>query len=88
MGPDSNSYANLSPVDAAATLRGVEPADISGGMSNLFNDPAEALIADVWNIFMIHGTLMNQKLLQFQITNNSGDISTIETAFMRLVQCR
>jgi len=85
MGPASNSYANLNPVDAAVTLRGVEPADIGGGMSNLFNDPAEALTADVWNIFMIHGTLANQKILQFKIVNNSGDISTIETAFMRIV---
>jgi len=85
MGPDSNSYANLSPVDAAVTLRGVEPSDIGGSMSNLFNDSAESLTADVWNIFIIQGTLKNQKLLQFKIVNNSGDISTIETAFMRIV---
>jgi len=54
-------------------------------MSNLFNDPAESLTADVWNIFIIHGTLKNQKLLQFKLTNNSGGSSDIETAFMRIV---
>ena len=51
----------------------------------MFVDSAETLTADVWNIFMILRTLRNQKLLQFKITNNSGGISTIETAFMRLV---
>ena len=35
--------------------------------------------------FTMVNVLKNQKLLQFKITNNSGDISTIETAFMRLV---
>ena len=85
MGPDTNSYANLSPVNAAATLMGnfldVEPADLS----NLFIEAAATLTADVWNIYMLKGVLANQKLLQFKITNNSGGISTIETAFMRLV---
>jgi hypothetical protein len=84
MGPDAVSYANLSPVNAAATLRGVtNPAGTS--IADLMNDSAEALTADVWNIFMIQSNLANQKLLQFKIVNNSGDISTIETAFMRIV---
>jgi hypothetical protein len=85
MGPDSLSYANLSPVNAAALLRGnkgTSPSDVD----NLLLDSSETLVADVWKIFMIkEGQLANQKLLQFKITNNSGDISTIETAFMRLV---
>jgi len=87
MGPDANSYANLNPVNAAATLRCI----FLGGDANqhetiaAFNDASEALVADVWNIFMIYGRLANQRLLQFKITNNSGDISTIETAYMRIV---
>ena len=87
MGPDSNSYSNLSPVNSAALLRGlfVEYSSVSNHMNDAFNDAAEALIADVWNIFMIKAVLSNQKLLQFQITNNSGGSSDIETAFMRLV---
>jgi len=87
MGPDSNSYANLSPVNAAAPLRGSFESQGSATteMANLFSDNAESLTADVWNIFIIQGRLSNTKLLQFKITNNSGGISTIETAFMRLV---
>jgi len=88
MGPDSNSFANLSPVDAADTLRGSIPtASGSGGgtMNSLFNDTSESLTVDVWNIMIITEILTNQKLLQFKIVNNSGDISTIETAFMRIV---
>ena len=84
MGPDSNSFSNLKPVDAAAVLRGNYKEDAT--MADLLNDSAESLTADVWNIFKINdGKLADQKLLQFKITNNSGGSSDIETAFMRLV---
>jgi len=85
MGPDSNSFANLSPVNAAANLKGAFSGFDDTTMDNLLFDSAEAVTADVWNIFMIQGRLANQKLLQFKITNNSGGSSDIETAFMRLV---
>jgi len=85
MGPDSLSFANLSPVNAAALLKGTR-GDSGNDFDDLFSDSAETLTADVWNIFSIMSCgLKGQKLLQFKITNNSGDISTIETAFMRLV---
>ena len=86
MGPDSNSFGGLSPVNAAATLRGsIGPSHEESDMENLFNESAQAMIADVWNIFYIAINLANQKLLQFKITNNSGGISTIDTAFMRII---
>ena len=86
MGPDSVAFANLSPVDAAATLR--TSADTGGNFPcfyDVMNDAAEAMTADVWNIYMLQNRASDQKLLQFQITNNTGDISDIHTAFMRLV---
>jgi hypothetical protein len=84
MGPASTPYANLSPVNGAAALKGVvDPRDEI--LENCFNDTSEALTADVWNIFMVQGRLANQKLLRFKIVNNSGGLSTIETAFMRVV---
>jgi len=82
MGPDSISYANLNPVDAAATLRG---HTTGAEFSNLFKDTGETLTVDVWNIRSIDSRLSNQKLLQFKITNASGGSSDIETAFMRIV---
>ena len=85
MGPDSNSFANLSPVNPAATLIGNEGQQAPNDLSSLFVDNAESLTADVWNIFYIGHTLRNQRLLQFKIVNNSGDVSTLETAFMRVV---
>jgi len=87
MGPDTNSFANLSPVDAAGSLKGawLGRNDQSSTFYDLLNDTGEALIANVWNIFMVKGNLSNQKLLQFKIINNSGGASDIETAFMRLV---
>ena len=86
MGPATFAYANLRDVNAASNLKGVNESNIDDNvMYELFSDSAEALTADVWNIFMIMGRLRNQKLLQFKITNNSGGESDIETAFMRLV---
>ena len=83
MGPDV--FANLSPVNAAADLRGNNPQQAPQDFTDLFSDTSEAMTADVWNIFYIEGILKNQKLLRFKITNNSGGSSDIETAFMRLV---
>ena len=81
-GPES--YANLRPLDDAATLRG-SPSHESGTY-DLYKDAAEALTANVWNILYIGNALKNQKLLQFKITNNSGDISTVESTFLRIVE--
>ena len=86
MGPDSVSFANLNPVNAAAVLRGaIGDVDSAAPVFPLLVDNGETLTADVWNIFFICGRLANQKLLQFKITNNTGGASNIETAFMRLV---
>jgi len=86
MGPASVSYANLTPVDAGTLLKVGLPSEASqAGLYNVLVDDAESLTADVWTIFTIHQRAAHQKLLQFKITNNSGGISTIETAFMRLV---
>ena len=82
-GAPSELYANIQPLDAEAVLRG--SFEWGHSMGDLFSDSAESLTADVWNIFMIRVHLANQKRLMFKMTNNSGDISTIETCFMRLV---
>ena len=85
MGPDTQPFANLSPVNAATVLRGnVDPR--SSSIDDLLNDSAESLTADVWNIYYTGvGRLANQKLLQFKITNNSGGASDIDFGYMRLV---
>jgi len=80
-GPEK--YANLSPLNDGGTLRYAR--DSIATFENLFDDSNETLVADVWNIFMIMRRCQHQKLLQFSITNSSGDISTVETTFMRLL---
>jgi len=85
MGPDTISFGGLSPTDAANTLQGVNPNYSPPDFEALMNDAAEVLTVDVWNIFNIMELLRNQPVLQFKIVNNSGDISTIDTAFMRFV---
>jgi len=82
MGPDTYPFANLSPIDAAAVLRG---HTTGAEFSNLFKDTGETLTADVWNIRTIDSRLSNEKLLQFKITNNSGGESNIEFAYQRIV---
>jgi len=85
MGPDELSFGGLSPVDAAVSLKGNRGSS-GNELDHLFVQSAISLTVDVWNIYMLdHSILANQKLLQFQIVNNSGGISTIQTAFMRLV---
>ena len=82
MGPADVSFANLSPVNAAATLKG---AIRRNDFDTVLVDSADSMTADVWNIFIIQDQLKHWKTLQFNIVNNSGGASTIETAFMRLV---
>jgi len=86
MGPDTYPFANLSPIDAAATLKGAQESfHVDAGLDMIFNDATEALTADVWSIFTIQGRLKNQKLLQFRITNSSGGESNIQFATLRVV---
>jgi len=85
MGPDPNTFANLTPVAAGSVLRGaINDVDTSAPFLPLLLDTTETLLADVWNIFYIKDRLANQKLLQFELTNNSGDISDITFAYMRI----
>ena len=84
-GPDSISYANLSPINAGEALRG-STTNNPNQISNLFSDSAESMNADMWQIFAIgQQELANQKLLQFKITNNSGGESNIDFAYLRVV---
>lgn len=77
-------YYNLIPPNAAAALKMNIPTDTQE-FKSCFEDSAESLTADVWNIFYLANNLKNQARLGFSITNNSGDISTIESMFLRLV---
>ena len=85
MGPDTNSFANLTPVDAAVTLQGNIAQATTSDLEPLFSSGNENCNANVWTLFYIADNLRNQKLLQFKAINNSGGESDIEFAFMRLV---
>jgi len=82
MGPQTQGFANLTPVNATATLKG---AIDRNDMDTALVDSAEAMTADVWNIFYIGNRVQNQKLLQFNIVNNSGGNSDIDFAYLRIV---
>ena len=84
MGPDTYPFANLSPVNAAALLKGNGYEAHRRSMENLFSDGSEAMTGDVWNIFFLNSVLADQKLVQFKLTNNSGAESSIQFASMRV----
>ena len=84
MGPDTNTFANLTPVNGAAAIR-VIPVEGTDAFETAVDDAAENLTADVWNILFIQSRLTNQKMMQFQITNNSGGNSDITFAYLRMV---
>jgi hypothetical protein len=85
IGPDTVPFANLSPVNAATTIRGTAWGVNNQNTIELYNDSAETFTADVWNITMVQQRLKDQKTFQFKVTNNSGGNSDIEFGFMRLV---
>ena len=82
MGPDTNTFANLTPVNGGANLKG---AVRRNDFDNVLVDGGDSMTADVWNIFYIQNSLVGQKNMQFKITNNSGGESDIDFAFMRIV---
>ena len=86
MGPDTNTFANLTPVNAAVRLRGNGVWSSTGtALGDILIDGTESLTADVWNIFIIQEKLSGQKNMQIRIDNNSGGNSDITFAYMRLV---
>jgi len=85
MGPDTNSFANLTPVDAAAILNGNIGQTAPQDLTVLFDENATGLTADVWNIFVVQKNLANQKNMQFMINNNTGGNSDITFAYLRIV---
>jgi len=86
MGPTTNMYANLTPLDSNTLLKGSNALEGQGDdFNSLLSDSTQALTADVWNIFYINASFKDQKNLQMQIINNSGDISNIEFAYQRVI---
>jgi len=88
MGPDTKSFANLSPVAAGIVLRGASlPQNSTADFQPLFEDAAQDWgQVDTWATFILQGVVAEQKNLQFKIINNTGGtVGTFEFAFMRLV---
>jgi len=80
-------FFNLTPPAGGDTLKLSTTSRVADtSLDALFNDTAESLTADVWNIFMIQGRCSNQKILNFKITNNTGsEEATLQFAYLRVV---
>ena len=83
-GPGTNTFSNLSPINAAAGIK-VIPIEGTDAFETAVDDAAEFLTADVWNILFIQNRLAGQKVMQFQIVNNSGGVSNITFAYLRMI---
>jgi len=84
MGPDTTPFANLTPVHAAANLRG----SVGGNRDDwgdIMTTSAVGINADVWNIYYYADLFTGQKNMQWKITNTDLGNSDFEFAFMRLV---
>ena len=84
MGPDTNRFNNLQPFNSGSLLKGFVD-NRTETMGKLADDSAEALTADVWNIYaVLNYDYSGYENIQWKITNNSGGESFIETAVKRL----
>ena len=83
MGPDTNSFANLTPIVAAGAIKKISVGQ--NAFAQAVDDSAENLTAGAWNIMTVYDVLSEQKVMQIKCTNNSGNNSDIEFGFMRLV---
>ena len=83
-GPDTVRFGNII-AQAGVTYKG-NYYDGSQSFEEMLVDTSENIsVADGFFIFMIQERARNYQNLQFRVTNNSGGISDIEFAFMRLV---
>ena len=83
-GPDTVSFANLSPVNTGTVLRGAYNPG-SEELNSLLLDGSDSVSADVWTIYFISSRLRAQKNMQIEIVNNAGGTSNMEFGFMRLL---
>jgi hypothetical protein len=85
VGPDTTRFANLSPVNAGATILRAIPGHSPPDLETAFLEAGTTLTADVWNIFAIYESLANVENVQFKWDNLSGGNSNMEFAFRRIL---
>jgi len=79
-------FENLTPFDNGTRIQIAGRFDVPASLQTAFYDSAQALTADVWNIFLIQGVLSNQKSINFKITNDTGsEEATLQFAYLRVV---
>lgn len=85
MGPDTERFANLSPVNAGITLKGNVAQSAPNDLETIFSESGKTMTQNVWEIFSIFDVLRNYQNLQFKVFNLTGATSTIEFGFLRVV---
>ena len=83
-GPDTNTFANLTPIAAGEGIRIINDSSISD--ENVLNDNVNLDVANVWTIFTILADrCVGQSNMQIKITNSSGGSANIDFATRKLV---
>ena len=83
-GPDTNRFANLSPIASGEGIRIFDDQSISD--ENIINDNVNLDTANAYFVFTIlSDRCVGQELMQLKITNSSGGDADITSAFRKLI---
>jgi len=85
-GPDTNRFANLSPMASGSLLKytSINPAS-STSMDNVLRDTSESVSSAGWIVFTVQGRMRGQKNMVIRIGNQDASAADFEVAFRRLV---
>ena len=86
MGPDTVSFANLSPVAAGSEQFFIgQSRYVDNNFDEILKDTSQITVADAWAVFTIFDRAAGQLNFVIELTNNSGDATDFEMAYRRLV---
>tara|TARA_Y100000593_G_scaffold21806_1_gene43830 strand:- start:921 stop:1511 length:591 start_codon:yes stop_codon:yes gene_type:complete len=86
LGPDTDSFANLSPVASGSLLKFANQNPVTTqSFDNVLRDTSEAISSAGWNIFTILDRATGQKNMVIRIGNEDASAADFEVAYRRLV---
>ena len=86
LGPDTDSFANLTPVASGSLLKFANQNPVTTqSFDNVLRDTSEAISSAGWNIFTILDRATGQKNMVIRVGNEDASAADFEVAYRRLV---
>ena len=86
MGPDTNRFANLSPVSAGSEQFFIgQSRYIDNNFDEILKDTSQLTTANAWNVFTVFDRAAGQLNFVIELSNNAGGALDFEMAYRRLV---